>query len=70
MTERTAYVEIDYTNWRGERRVRRVEPLYIVWETENHWHPQPQWLLYAEDADGARKAFAMNNIHSWKQVAP
>lgn len=60
-------VTIDYTNWRGERRVRGIEPFHIVWEEGNEWHPEPQWLLYAEDkTDGARKAFALKNIHSWK----
>jgi hypothetical protein len=61
-------VKIDYTNWRGERRVRRVQPDRIVFES-SEWHPEPQWVLRAidlEDEDHAEKAFAMSGVHSWE----
>ncbi len=32
-------VIIDYTNWRGERSVRRIFPLGISFEN-NEWHPE------------------------------
>lgn len=59
------FVEIDYTNWRGERRVREIRPFRLSFES-NEWHPQKQWLLYAFDrGDGKLKSFALRGIHSW-----
>lgn len=58
-------VRIDYTNWRGKRRVREIVPEILVWEEGDKWHLEPQWILYAYDEDGNRKGFAMKNIHSW-----
>jgi hypothetical protein len=60
-------VMIDYTNWRGERRVRHVLPFDMEF-TESEWHPQPQWILKALDmerSDGVMRDFAMAHIHSW-----
>jgi len=58
-------VMIDYTNWRGERSLRRVRPLQIDFEN-NEWHPETQWLLLAIDVEkGEPRTFAMKNIHSW-----
>ena len=58
-------VEIDYTNWRGERRWRRITPIGIVFEN-NEWHPTSQWLLEAIDCeDGQIKTFALETIHGW-----
>lgn len=60
------WVTIDYTNWRGVRSERRVQPMKIVWEN-NEWHPATQWIMYAVDEkDAAVKAFAMKDIHSWR----
>lgn len=61
----TKFVDIDYTNWRGERRVRCVRPLSIEWGS-NEWHPEPQWLLFAHDEEtNTTRTFAMQNIHSF-----
>ena len=58
-------VIIDYTNWRGERGLRRIRPLSISFES-NEWHPKPQWLLLAEDVDKKElRSFAMGTIHKW-----
>jgi len=58
-------VMIDYTNWRGERGLRRIRPLRIDFEN-NEWHPETQWLLLAVDVDkGHERTFAMKNIHAW-----
>lgn len=58
-------VVIDYTNWRGERKTRRIRPLRIDFEN-NEWHPDSQWLLLAVDLDTAsHRTFAIANIHSW-----
>lgn len=61
-------VEIDYTNWRGERRLRRIEP-QAIGITKSEWHPKEQWCIQAIDCeDGKQKDFAMKDIHSWKPV--
>jgi predicted DNA-binding transcriptional regulator YafY len=58
-------VRIDYTNWRGERSIRTVVPIDIVFES-NEFHPNPQWLLLAMDVDkNVVRKFAMADIHSW-----
>jgi predicted DNA-binding transcriptional regulator YafY len=58
-------VEIDYTNWRGERSKRRIVPMGVSWEN-NEWHPETQWMLEALDVDKReRRTFALANIHSW-----
>lgn len=58
-------VEIDYTNWRGERSKRRILPQRVVWEN-NEWHPDTQWLLEAIDIEKREaRTFALANIHSW-----
>ena len=63
----TKGVDIDYTNWKDERRIRRIKPIGIEYDS-NKWHFPRQWLLWAadlEDPDGKVKCFAMKNIHSW-----
>jgi predicted DNA-binding transcriptional regulator YafY len=58
-------VTIDYENWRGKRRLRRIEPLRIVF-ANSEWHPESQWLLEAVDVEkGETREFAMKDIHSW-----
>jgi predicted DNA-binding transcriptional regulator YafY len=62
-------VIIDYTNWRGERAERRVNPVSI-WYGKTEWHPEEQWLLSAfdmrDDGTAIMKDFAMRDIHSWR----
>lgn len=63
-------VEIDYTNWKGNRRWRKVRPLNIVFGA-SQYHPGHQWFLQAQDLeeeDGSQpiKFFPMNSIHGWK----
>lgn len=61
-------VEIDYTNWRGERRRRIIEPFDIKWAS-NRWHKEEQWLLFAICAeDNCIKTFAMSGIHRWRTL--
>lgn len=63
-------VWIDYTNWRGERRVRRIVPEYVDFGSNEH-HPDDQWMLVAWDPEkGERRTFAMKDIHSWKAQEP
>lgn len=63
------YVEIDYTNWRGERAKRIIRPLQI-WFGSTEWHPEPQWFLSAFDlAKANSRDFAMKDIHGWEGAA-
>ena len=58
-------VIIDYTNFRGERALRRIRPLTVRFEAIE-WHEEVQWLLRAVDVErGATRDFAMADIHSW-----
>ena len=63
-------ISIDYTNWRGIRAWRRIQPIRIEF-TSNKWHPEEQLLLFAldlESSDLDERGFAMSNIHSWRGV--
>ena len=56
-------LRIDYTNWRGERRIRVIQPLSVSFGVTEH-HSQPQWLLRAIDVEkGEERDFAMLRIH-------
>ena len=39
-----------YTNWRGERALRRAAPIRVKY-TETEHHPRRQWLMEAFDYD-------------------
>lgn len=70
MNPETGSVRIDYTNWRDERRTRRILPLRIYWGS-NEWHPETQWLLDAEDLelpDRGTRSFAMKDVRSWEPL--
>jgi hypothetical protein len=57
-------VLIDYTNWQGERRSRRVIPTGLRFMATEH-HTIPQWILLAIDMEkSAARAFALKNIHN------
>jgi predicted DNA-binding transcriptional regulator YafY len=60
-------VIIDYTNHRGERAERLVQPIKIEFNT-SEFHDGEQWFLlaHARDREGRIRMFAMNNIHSWR----
>jgi predicted DNA-binding transcriptional regulator YafY len=61
-----AAITIDYTNYRGERGLRRIIPDQISFGS-NEWHPELQWLLLAWDIEKqADRLFAVRDIHSWK----
>ena len=63
-------VEIDYTNWRGERFKRRIIPKRLIWG-HNEWHTESQWLLNAFDLyQREMRTFAMASIHSWTPTRP
>lgn len=62
-----AQVYIDYTNYRGERSVRLIEPLPDgLFFGSNEYHPQQQWLLRAVDVEKkALRTFALRDVHGW-----
>jgi predicted DNA-binding transcriptional regulator YafY len=62
-------VIIDYTNYRGERGLRRITPISVA-EGSNEWHPETQELLAAWDHEkAAERFFAVKDIHSWQWPA-
>lgn len=56
---------IDYTNYRGERGLRSIVPMFTSFGS-TEFHPEPQWLLQAFDVEKrAERTFAMRDIHSF-----
>lgn len=51
---------IDYTNWRGERRLREIEPISMRFGS-NEWHKEEQWLILAKTSEGDRE-FALKDM--------
>ena len=61
-----AEVELDYTNWKGERRWRRVLPRKL-WYGMTNYHREPQWFIRAVDLEkNATRDFALRDIHGTK----
>jgi hypothetical protein len=64
MNEQT--VTIEYTNWRGEKGMRKILPEKIYFGS-TEWHKEPQWLLRALDLEkNASRDFAIKDICSWQ----
>lgn len=64
-------VFIDYTNWKGERRTRRIQPISIGFGNARPWYVENQWLLTAYDVEKREfRFFAMERIHSWSRLTP
>ena len=64
-TDKKKLVNIVYTNYRRETRVRRILPNKI-WYGKTKWHPDEQWLLDAYDFEKqALRTFAMKDIRAW-----
>lgn len=58
-------IEIDYTNYRGRRGTRRIEPQRI-WFGSTDYHREPQWLMDAFDLGRAAiRTFALRDIHGF-----
>ena len=65
-----AEVIIDYTNWKGERRNRRIIPHYPIYTRLPPYYPDRQWLLFALDVEkGEMRHFSFQRIHSWTETA-
>lgn len=59
-------VEIIYTNWKGIKAKRTIQPIGI-WFGKTEFHPDEQWLLKAVDIEkGEERDFAMKDIESWQ----
>lgn len=55
-------IEFDYVNWRGEHARRRASPISLR-HGATEWHPEPQLLLLAADAErGAHREFAVRDM--------
>jgi hypothetical protein len=54
-------VEITYRNHRGKVANRRIRPVR-VWFGVTEWHPEPQWLLDAVDAEKGLRSFALCDV--------
>jgi len=64
-TEVVVPLLVDYTNWRGERRVRRILPQGL-WFGVSEFHDGEQWFIRALDLDRDDKPmrdFAFVGIH-------
>jgi hypothetical protein len=58
-------VQIDYTNHRGERSVRKVLPERLYYGS-TEYHPKLQYLLEAIDVErDVKRTFALSSIHCW-----
>ena len=63
-------VMIDYTNYRGVRAMRRIQPLSIEYAS-NEWHQDKTWLLKAVDVDKAEvRYYALDEIRTWFPAEP
>ena len=66
--EQEKQVEILYTNYKGETRMRKIIPLNIEYKS-TEWHKEEQWLLNAFDvAKQVDRSFALKDIKSWKEI--
>jgi hypothetical protein len=62
MTTEKHPFETLYTNWRGETRLRKLEPINVRFGA-TAWHPEPQWLMLARDLEtDEHKEFALKDM--------
>ena len=67
MMEPNKTVYIDYTNWRGERRWRKITPIEMYWANASEFHTCPQWVIVAHDEetpDRKVKHFVFLGVHA------
>lgn len=56
-------VLVEYTNWKGNRRKRRIAPTGMVVHQATEWHKLPEWLFEVIDCeDGKQKLFAISGV--------
>lgn len=57
--------KVEYTNWKGNKRVRTIKPLEIFFGA-TEYHPEPQWLVRAVDVEeGELRDFALKDMTPW-----
>lgn len=62
-------VTLTYRNWRGEVAERTITPLR-VWFGSTDWHPDPQWLLTAWDAEKVKPlVWTRADLTAWGENA-
>jgi len=58
-------VEILYTNYKGETRLRNIIPINIEFKSTT-WHKEEQWILNAIDVEkNEERGFAIKDIKLW-----
>ena len=63
-------VILDYTNYKGVRRPRRVRVVRLYYGSTDY-HPLPGYLLEAVDTEsGQTRTFSMNHVHGWTDETP
>jgi predicted DNA-binding transcriptional regulator YafY len=69
LNETAKYVVIDYTNHRGERAKRLINPSAFAFTSPEHPYYPSQWVAEAWDVDKQEMlTFALAKIHSWRAV--
>jgi predicted DNA-binding transcriptional regulator YafY len=48
--ENPSCIQVWYTNWRGERRQRQIQPIKL-WFGTTEWHPRPTLFIKAVDLE-------------------
>jgi predicted DNA-binding transcriptional regulator YafY len=62
-------IEIDYTNHKGKRGVRRILDPHMVYLPKSIYYPGVFYLIEAHDiGKNAPRTFNPANIHSWREV--
>jgi predicted DNA-binding transcriptional regulator YafY len=62
---------IEYTNYKGVRKVYRVMPQQIFPSPGNQWHPEPHWCMEAMDLDRqVVRQFRLSDIHVFAEITP
>lgn len=60
-------VEILYTNWQNETRIRKIMPINIEYK-KSEWHKKEQWILNAIDLEiNEKREFSIETIKEWKE---
>lgn len=66
--DRPRFVEISYTNYKGEHRRYQIIP-HSIYFGHTEFHPIEQWMLKATDVNrNVTRDFAMKDIHGWRLV--
>jgi predicted DNA-binding transcriptional regulator YafY len=62
-------VEIDFTNWKGKRRVRQIRPICLeIWDSGFHANNYCVRAVDLEEAEYTERSFTIKDIHSWREL--